>query len=761
MVNGSTSTPPGAATDQFDNANLVAARPPRRRPRLRDGARGLPSEEDRIKLAKAYLVTQHLLWPSLAKTVLLPSPEDAAALKAMANDLARRHMAAEVSEQGSLNAIIRAVRLAAAYLRYSCDNSSPRSLDDQLVNVLNKAVQENLFVPWQMIYADASITGLDASRRGYRSLKTALQESRYASAVDAVIIDEFSRASRDTFEWFRLSSLCKRLHKNVLGASDGFALNSQMGEMMLMVFGMFSRFFISQLREKVLRGMKGAARRKTSVGRPRLGYGLVPVLDAQGRPAVGADGRVTRQKAIHPETMQYVMMAASWFANREKNYSGIAREFSRMKVDGSDAWRSKSIKELLADPVYIGVDIFNKTRNDFDPETHKRTTTRNPHREWQIKLTPELRVWSDELWKKIRRRAYAIDEKRRERKQKLAGAAADKGGGSVAGARNADAPTTLLSGTLFCECGQELKLVRSGKHAAMGCFSGRDGLHGCTMNTVKATAIVEEAVVSYVRQHLLSDAALHRLVDAANAALAEEAAKPRPNAMPLKAELKKLTAQRDKLVGLLLAEDCDQFLQGVKDQIKELEKRMNRLNGTIVEIDRQNEPLPPTLNVQDVLGHLRELREVLGQEPAAAGVTLRKLTGKITVSHQRHKDKKGGIWTLSFAPSLVPVLLERAKDSKAAEAPTLARLQVIDRVDLAPTRLVVDKRLSINERIASDVAALKAQIDPDTDEPFTIPAIATRLGYSVDVTYKAWTTARQRGRDACVATPASFAAAAV
>lgn len=99
---------------------------------------------------------------------------------------------------------------------------------------------------------------------------------------------------------------------------------------------MFSRFFISQLRDKVLRGMKGAARRQTSVGR-RLGYGLVPVLDALGRPVVGADERVVRERAIHSETMRSTMMATNWFALHEKNYTKIAKEFNRMKVDGSAA----------------------------------------------------------------------------------------------------------------------------------------------------------------------------------------------------------------------------------------------------------------------------------------------------------------------------------------------------------------------------------------------------------------------------------------
>jgi DNA invertase Pin-like site-specific DNA recombinase len=359
-------------------------RPPRARPRQRDGSRGVPPREDLIKLARAYLTQQRILWPVAVQAGLLPAPDDTSALEQMADEFVRRHASGQIADDVLGRYVRYFQRLAAAYLRYSCDNSNPRSLDDQLSNVLKKAAGENLFTPWELVFADASISGMDAGRQGYGSLKHVLQNVAMTKVIDAVIIDEFSRASRDTLEWFRLAGLCKRLSKNVLGASDNFVLNTLMGEMMLHVFGMFSRFFITQLRDKVLRGMKGAARRATSVGRPRLGYGLVTAKDATGAPMIGADGRVIKEKAIHKPTMQYVMLAADWYANRRESYAAIAKEFSRLKVDGSSGWRPASIKGLLADPIFIGVDIFNQTRNEYDAESHKRQTIRNHHRQWEV-----------------------------------------------------------------------------------------------------------------------------------------------------------------------------------------------------------------------------------------------------------------------------------------------------------------------------------------------------------------------------------------
>src|SRR5204863_4308083 len=133
-----------------------------------------------------------------------------------------------------------------------------------------------------------------------------------------------------------LSFLARRLGKTVRGASDNFDLTSPTGEMMMQFFGMFARFFIAKVREQVRRGMAGAARRGTSVGRPPLGYGLVPVVGPDGRPAADADGRVRRRKVIHPETMQYVLLAVDMLVRQSRTPGEIAIEFNRLKVDGSD-----------------------------------------------------------------------------------------------------------------------------------------------------------------------------------------------------------------------------------------------------------------------------------------------------------------------------------------------------------------------------------------------------------------------------------------
>jgi hypothetical protein len=49
--------------------------------------------------------------------------------------------------------------LGLAYLRFSDENSNPRSLDQQLLNVLNRARRDGVFMPWQYVLADAAVGG--------------------------------------------------------------------------------------------------------------------------------------------------------------------------------------------------------------------------------------------------------------------------------------------------------------------------------------------------------------------------------------------------------------------------------------------------------------------------------------------------------------------------------------------------------------------------------------------------------------------------
>ncbi|OWK35690.1 hypothetical protein [Fimbriiglobus ruber] len=141
-------------------------------PSAASDARGLPDETARIELATTYLSFQARLWPDLVRAWVVPKPTRAKAI-----ELAAAFCDRFTDERTDVTPVggPAGVRLGAVYLRYLCDHSNPRSLDQQLKNVLERAAQDRVFVPWAYVFADAAVSGTTAARRGYRMAKAVLK----------------------------------------------------------------------------------------------------------------------------------------------------------------------------------------------------------------------------------------------------------------------------------------------------------------------------------------------------------------------------------------------------------------------------------------------------------------------------------------------------------------------------------------------------------------------------------------------------------
>ena len=104
------------------------------------------------------------LWPDLTGTAPVPAA-DPATIAAMADDFERRFRQQHAEAFRPSGTPIAWIALAVAYLRFSDENSNPRSLDQQLLNVLNRARRDGVFVPWHYVLADAAVSGTGNWRR--------------------------------------------------------------------------------------------------------------------------------------------------------------------------------------------------------------------------------------------------------------------------------------------------------------------------------------------------------------------------------------------------------------------------------------------------------------------------------------------------------------------------------------------------------------------------------------------------------------------
>lgn len=213
------------AGNQTPNNAVDAPLPrPKRQPRRARADRGLPPDDELANLARAYLHRQHKHRPEMVQAGLLPQSTDDV-IQRMVEDFKERHRTAKVKVDAVIVFAKFCLKLGGNYNRFSCDNSSPLSIIDQMVNALDKARSENRFVPWAYVFCDYSVTGLDADRQGYSSYKTVLADEHHL--IETTYVDDFTRPSRSEVEWWALAAQTRRLNKRLIGASDVAAVHQR------------------------------------------------------------------------------------------------------------------------------------------------------------------------------------------------------------------------------------------------------------------------------------------------------------------------------------------------------------------------------------------------------------------------------------------------------------------------------------------------------------------------------------------------------
>ncbi len=642
------------------NSHSDDLQPRAQRKRKRSSAdRGLASDADLASLARAYLETQHFLWPALVKQGILPAIKEDVIQQMVASykechQGKRLDAAAVMHRHDSVRN-----KLAAAYARYSCENSSPMSNVDQMGNCLHKAHAEGRFIPWEFIFTDYSVSGLDSGRRGYLNCKALINDPD--KPIDTVYIDDFSRASRDSLEWWKLGWFCKRRGLRMIGASDGFDLSSPNWDIWITIYGLLCRLFIRSLQEKVGRGMKGAARRRTCLGKPPMGLTRKLMRDASGNPMVRPSGKPLFSWAIDPVSRQFVELLFELFVDRRMSAYAIAKLFNQQKVDGTDTWSESTIKGMLWNPAYIGVFIWNRTRREFDYDDEKWVTINNPRKEWIVTYDSSMAIIPLKKWCAAR---------------KLLAQTKRKPASHQPVSRNQQRSTTLFSGTLVCgDCGRELMLYRStNKYKNMYCVNGRTGIHGCKFCTSKSTRVIEDCLLGFLRDTVLTEESIDELVTRANQHLKILASKPKVNVAPLQSQIVALQKKIDSFVQRVetLTESEEGLREGYERRIIQQQKEVDELRKQLREAEQTNAPVPPKLSKKTLRIYLPALRAILNQEIPVAAEAIRRLTGPISIRQEAIPGKKRGArWIATFSPDLLALLRHVTHEKDCPDSVTL------------------------------------------------------------------------------------------
>jgi hypothetical protein len=130
------------------------------------------------------------------------------------------------------------------------------------------------------------------------------------------------------------------------------------------------------------------------------------------------------------------------------------------------------------------------------------------------------------------------------------------------------------------------------------------------MKTVKATGIVEEAVLNYVKNDLVTDSSMQELVVEANKSIALEAAKVRPDVAPLKLNKEQLERGNAKLLDAIQSDELPDGLALIKERIRQNTQEIHGLAARILAAETPVALLPPVW-LEDVLRYMKNLRTLL------------------------------------------------------------------------------------------------------------------------------------------------------
>ncbi|EMI24626.1 recombinase family protein [Rhodopirellula europaea] len=653
--------------------------------------RGLPERADLLVLATTYLAQQTLHWPGLAGGKLLPE-QDQESLARLANEFEASYASGQLGSPIAPATLgSDSPELGAAYIRYSDANSNTRSLDQQLINVLQIARREQVFIPWNRVFADAAISGTTVNRSGYQMLRELVQSDQ--SQITRLFVDDLDRLNREQIESLRFLQLVNANNMR-LTTANGFDSSQQMSKLTHAFKAIQNELFVDQLKEKVIRGMKDEHAQGQNLGLPPTGFKVVPKRDASGVPILDRNGKCETEVVIDEEAAAVVRRIFSMYVNEKKSPGDIARTLSQENALDRNRWYATTIHRMLKNDRYIGVYVWGKHRTTKNPETGKRQDVMRQESEHLRREDPHLRIIDDELWKAVQKRRAEMSRDTRPKGAKKS--------------RQACYPTRLFD--LYCGyCHKPLWLSRSGKYSHLQCLHGKGGSTNCELRTSKSISIIDDCILHFIKTQVLDEAIVDGLLLKANTFLVEEAAKPTTDTAELIAKIQaeehtiKRLAERLAVLGDGIA--ADTLLQSTVTAQGKLEKLRVEL-----EIASAVNFRPEPIGREEFISLLRDLRELLKDDVVASHEVLATALGRVNIT-QGPKAKRGHTWIAELDINPAPVFLEIAKNKNCPSSGSLDYLQIRSWTNKNPITVKIDQRGEY-QQISSDPKASSPNTPP-------------------------------------------------
>jgi site-specific DNA recombinase len=452
---------------------------------------------------------------------------------------------------------------AAVYARYSTENQSADSIEDQF-RVCERLAERHGFTVVER-FSDAAISGGTSERPGYQALLAAARSKQFG----VIVAEDTSRLWRNLAEQWR--AVAELLDAGVHIVTQDIDTRSENFKILLSVHGAMADVYRDQIGYRTRRGLEGRARKGMSCG--GRAYGFIAARDT-------ASG----EREIHPEHAETVRQIFQWFAGG-KSPRWIAAELNRLGVLSPGAsWNRTSVRlyakrkrgwvstaihgdrrrgtGILNNRAYVGELVWGRS-------AWKRSAADSKQRRWQLSDAGQivrhqdqrLRIVPQPLWEAVKARQQAIEGMT----VKLRGAL-----------RRGRLPRYLLSGLLTCQqCGGAFRCVNGREY---GCASHRDGGEaGCTNGVRVRIDLVERKLLDKLAEEMLSPEGVALLERRVREHMRKGSHAPRTPPKPQAAQVAKRRAEIDQLRDLMKAGTLSQTvaqaaIEKAEEEIRGIER---------------------------------------------------------------------------------------------------------------------------------------------------------------------------------------------
>ncbi len=442
---------------------------------------------------------------------------------------------------------------AVIYARYSSENQREASIEDQVRTCKSRIEAEG----WALLttYTDYAQSGASHLRIGYQKL---LADGR-SGCFDVVVAEALDRLSRDQEH---IAALFKQL--SFSGVKIVTLEEGEIGALHVGLKGTMNALYLTDLRQKVRRGLEGRVRQGRSGGGLCYGYDVVREMDASGEPVYGG-------RSIDDTEAAAILSIFEAFA-AGKSPRVIARELNAQRVSGPGGrpWSETTIRGhalrrtgILHNELYNGRLVWNKQRYLKDPSTGKRLARINPESEWIVRHVPELRIVKDDLWHRVQDRLASIRGSERVRKARAKKFWLNR------------RPKHLLTGLTFCgDCGAPT--AAAGKDYLCCSAARRFGI--CKNHRGIRRGVLEGLILDALKQNLMHPDLVAEFVKEFHAEINRRS---RDAELLLGAKRRELEETRRKLGGLIEAIADGFRAPGLQAKLDELEHRKILLEAEI------------------------------------------------------------------------------------------------------------------------------------------------------------------------------------